>query len=336
MRKKLLAFAGLLSLLVMVALVWFFTSYHAFLTTSTTPPDRVEFTVKPGDRFKKVAEQLNRKKVVSNLFYFELLARREKATVRIKAGDYLFENPATPGEVLRRLVEGDVILNRLTLPEGLTVHEIARKMAAEELCREQEILDLAFNSRFVLSLGINADSLEGYLFPETYLFPRKTEPEQFLKIMVDMFKAKLTPEIMKAAEKQGLDRHQLVTLASIIQKESGNLEEMPIISAVFHNRLERGIALQADPTVIYGIKDFDGNLTRQHLKTPTPYNTYVQRGLPPGPIANPGLDALRAAAFPADVKYLYFVARGDGTHIFSRTLREHNRAVLQYQKRRRR
>ncbi len=152
--------------------------------------------------------------------------------------------------------------------------------------------------------------------------------------MVGQLKKHLSPAILVKADELGLDRHELLTLASIIQKEAGNVMEMPLISAVFHNRLKRGIALQADPTVIYGIADFDGNLTRKHLETPTPYNTYRKRGLPPGPIASPGQFALRAAVNPADTKSLYFVAKGDGTHEFSATLKEHNRAVRRYQLRR--
>jgi UPF0755 protein len=326
---------GTAALIAVFAATAFLSRYQSFLSTPTAPPAPMEITIERGDSFKKVAELLHRHKVVSSLFFLELLARREKIATRIKAGDYRFETPATPAEVLKRLVEGDIVLRRLTLPEGLTLREIARKMAGEKLAEEKDVIDLAFNAEFTKKLGVEANSLEGYLFPETYSFPKRTTTEQFLEMMVDMFRSKLTRDILTGASERKLNLHQLVTLASIIQKESGNVEEMPLISAVFHNRLKKGIALQADPTVIYGIKDFDGNLTRKHLRTSTPYNTYTSRGLPPGPIANPGLDALRAAAFPAEVKYLYFVSRGDGTHIFSRTLKEHNQAVLKYQKRRR-
>jgi UPF0755 protein len=155
-----------------------------------------------------------------------------------------------------------------------------------------------------------------------------------LRAMVEQLNQHLAPAMLARAEALGMNRHELLTLASIIQKEAGNVMEMPLISAVFHNRLKRGIALQADPTVIYGIADFNGNLTRKHLETPTPYNTYRKRGLPPGPIASPGLFALRAAANPATSDDLFFVARGDGTHEFSATLKEHNQAVRRYQLRR--
>ncbi len=335
MRKKLLVICGTTGLIAILVAVAFLSRYQSFLSTPAAPPAAVEITIERGDSFKKVAEQLHHHKIVSDLFFLELLARKEKIATRIKAGDYRFATKATPEEVLKRLVDGDVVLRQLTLPEGLTVREIAHRMAEEKLAEEDAVIDLAFNAEFAKKLGVEAESLEGYLFPETYSFPKKTTPEEFLKMMVDMFRAKLTQDILRGANSQDLTLHQLVTLASIIQKESGNREEMPLISAVFHNRLKRGIALQADPTVIYGIKNFDGNLTRKHLRTATPYNTYTERGLPFGPIANPGLEALSAAAFPADVKYLYFVSRGDGTHIFSKTLKEHNRAVLKYQKRRR-
>jgi len=169
------------------------------------------------------------------------------------------------------------------------------------------------------------------LFPETYLFTPGIDETRLFTMMVKQLQQKLSPELLKKAKKLNLDQHQLLTLASIIERETGDAEEMPLISSVFHNRLRKGIQLQTDPTVIYGIKDFDGNLTRKHLQTPTPYNTYIIRGLPPGPIASPGLSALQAAAVPAETKYLYFVSRGDGSHEFSATLKEHNQAVRKYQ-----
>ena len=179
MRKKVLVIVALLGLSALVAVAAFLVLYQTFLTTPAAPPATVEFTIERGDSFKKVAQQLHRRKVISNLFYFELLTRQEQAAGRIQAGDYLFEKPATPQEVLKRLVEGDILLNRLTLPEGLTVREIARKMAGEKLSTEEEITGLAFNSEFVHALGVEAESLEGYLFPETYSFPKKTSAKQF-------------------------------------------------------------------------------------------------------------------------------------------------------------
>ena len=177
--------------------------------------------------------------------------------------------------------------------------------------------------------------MEGYLFPATYLFRGLATEEEIVKTMFTVFKDTFTAEMEARAGQLGLTRHELVTLASIIEKEGGPVEEMPMVSAVFHNRLKREMRLQSDPTVIYGLEDFNGDLTREDLRTPGPYNTYRIDGLPPGPIANPGLAAMRAALFPADVGYLYFVSRNDGSHHFSESLREHNAAVRKYQKNRR-
>ena len=195
---------------------------------------------------------------------------------------------------------------------------------------------MANDPEFIKSLKLDVPNLEGYLYPETYLFTPGIDEAQLLRMLVEQFHNQLDPALLKKAKQLNLNRHQLVTLASIIEKETGLVKEMPLISSVFHNRLRRGIPLQTDPTVIYGIKNFDGNLTRNHLKTPTPYNTYMIKGLPPGPIANPGKAALNAAAEPAKSEYLYFVARGDGSHYFSKTLKEHNGAVRKYQLKRNR
>ncbi|MEN8687044.1 MAG: endolytic transglycosylase MltG, partial [Desulfuromonadales bacterium] len=232
------------------------------------------------------------------------------------------------------LVAGDIRRFQVTIPEGFNLREIAVRLAETGIGTAEDFLAPCYDPGFIKELAIEADSLEGYLFPETYTYTSSSTVRQLLRAMVDQLNRHFSPAMLERAAALQMNRHELLTLASIIQKEAGNVMEMPLISAVFHNRLKRGIALQADPTVIYGIADFDGNLTRKHLATPTPYNTYRKRGLPPGPIASPGLFALRAAANPAKTKALYFVARGDGTHEFSETLREHNRAVRRYQLRR--
>jgi UPF0755 protein len=255
-------------------------------------------------------------------------------TGQVQAGEYLFRDAASPEEILARLVAGDVRRFPFTVPEGLTLVEIAARFEKDGFGSAGEFLQVASDPALMERYLPGAESLEGYLFPETYTLDGGTTAERLIMAMLDECNRRLTPELLAAAKKNGLDRRQLVTLASIVQKEAGNNDEMPLIAAVFHNRLQRKIALQADPTVIYGLDEFDGNLTRKHLQTPTPYNTYTRPGLPPGPIANPGMAALQAAAHPADVDFLYFVARGDGTHAFSRTLKEHNQAVRRYQLRR--
>jgi UPF0755 protein len=183
-------------------------------------------------------------------------------------------------------------------------------------------------------LGVNATTLEGYLYPDTYNFPRFTKPEEILRTMVARFHQFFTPEVKAQAAALNMTEHEVVTLASIIEKETGQEDERPLIAAVFQNRLKKKYPLQSDPTVIYDIPNFDGNLTRAQLTTSTPFNTYMHPGLPPGPIANPGIKSILAALHPAPVSYLYFVSKNDGSHQFSSTLTEHNQAVHHYQKKR--
>lgn len=303
----------------------------AFLYRSVGPEEPVTITLRPGTTLSGAASLLEREGIVTSALSFRLLARVRGAERSLHAGEYLFDRESTPGQVLERLVTGDVKRFRITIPEGLALREIAALLEQQPLADPQQFLALAFDPDFVKDQDIEADSLEGYLFPETYTLSTGDSADVLISAMLRQFHRRLSPDMVAAAGKYKLSIHQLVTLASIIQKEAGNIEEMPLISAVFHNRLRRGMPLQADPTVIYGIDNFDGNLTRKHLETPTPYNTYRMRGLPAGPITNPGADALAAAAFPAQVDFLYFVARGDGTHAFSATLREHNAAVRRFQ-----
>ncbi|HEY7745466.1 MAG TPA: endolytic transglycosylase MltG [Desulfuromonadales bacterium] len=305
--------------------------FASFVFQPVTPAASALVNVTPGLPLAEVAGRLQDAGVVRSASGFKLLAWLRGDVNRIKAGPYDFSGPAKPGSVLDRLVAGDVRRQRLTIPEGFSLREIAARIEAEGLGRAETILRLARDPKFIAGLGIASPTLEGYLFPETYLFASGTPEDRIIKAMVRQFKSRLAPDLVEGAARLGLDPHQLVTLASIIQKEAGTRTEMPVIAAVFHNRLRRKMPLQADPTVIYGIADFNGNITRKDLRTPTPYNTYRMAGLPPGPIASPGEDALRAAAFPAKADYLYFVARGDGTHAFSKNLLEHNRAVRHYQ-----
>jgi len=327
-RRKLLI-AGLLILLLPVAGL----TLHVvrFTVTPVTPAGPTTLSIRSGSSLNQVARQLEVSGVVSSALYTRLLARLRGQAQLIQAGDYAFNDPATPLEILDRLVHGDVIRMQITIPEGFTLAQIAARTDSVLPGQGEPLRKLAHDPAFIAACGLPADSLEGYLFPETYTVTAGTTAGELLRQMLNQFERHWTPALQSAAQELKMSRHQLVTLASIIQKEAGNRDEMPLIAAVFHNRLRRGMLLQADPTVIYGIADFDGNLTRRHLETVTPYNTYRVRGLPPGPIASPGQDALQAAAFPAQADYLYFVATGDGTHHFSATLKEHNQAVKRYQ-----
>jgi UPF0755 protein len=325
-RIRLLIALGLLIAALVPAVRW-----ALFLHRPVLREPGITVVVPPGAAFGSVAVQLEQSGIVSSAAGFKTLARLRGVTGKIQAGEYLFQKPAPPGRVLDRLLAGDIIRLQLTVPEGFSLREIAARLTSAEFVDTAAFLPLATDPEYIRTLGINADSLEGYLFPETYTFGSRTTSRELLRAMVAQFKKRTPADLLQQAKKHGLNRHQLVTLASIIQKEAGSNEEMPLISAVFHNRLKKGMPLQADPTVIYGIEEFDGNLTRRHLLEPTPYNTYRMTGLPPGPIANPGSEALQAAADPAPVDYLYFVARGDGSHQFSSTLAEHNAAVRHFQ-----
>ncbi|HDH97357.1 MAG TPA: endolytic transglycosylase MltG, partial [Proteobacteria bacterium] len=249
----------------------------------------------------------------------------------IKAGVYELDLPLYPSELLGKLTGGRQKLRRITIPEGLTIREMDALLADRGVLAEGEFERYCRNPDNAGRYGIEAESLEGFLFPDTYLVPYDISVDKLVDVMVGRFREVFDPNLVADAERLGMSILEAVTLASMIEKETALDEEKPLISAVFHNRLKRGMKLQCDPTVIYGLEDFDGNLTREDLKNPHPYNTYVHSGLPPGPICNPGRTSLVAAVRPADVDYLYFVAKRDGSHHFSSTYSEHRRAVLKYQ-----
>jgi len=320
-------------LLVLLALIASYAGlFLAFLNRLQVPPTPVVVNITPGSSFTSVAKKLHQDQIIADLFLFRVLAKVTGAENDIKAGEYDFRLPATPLVVLDRLVNGDVRRYQVTIPEGFNLMEIAARFEAVGIVPASRFLELTSDPEFLKAQKLEAPSLEGYLFPETYTYISGTPVKELLASMVAQFRQRLKPEVVSAARDHGLDEYQLVTLASIVQKEAGNDAEMPLIAAVFLNRLKKRIPLQADPTVIYGLgREFDGNITRAHLRMPTPYNTYTMVGLPAGPIASPGEVALQAVAFPADVKYLYFVAKGDGTHTFSHTLKDHNAAVRKYQ-----
>lgn len=269
----------------------------------------------------------------ADLFRFYLVVQGIASKVR--AGDYEFHPQMTPKQVAQRLLKGDFKIYRFTIPEGWTLARIADYLDRKQLAQREEFLFFGHDPEFIQSLGLNVDSLEGYLFPSTYETYYTKDAKELIRLMVTTFQNSLSDEMKKRSEDLGLTPHMLVTLASIVEKETGRPEERPLIAAVFSNRLKLKMPLQSDPTTIYGIKDFDGNLTRRDLETYTPYNTYVIPGLPPGPIANPGRDALLAVLYPAEVDYLYFVSKNNGSHIFAKTLKEHNRNVKKYQLKRR-
>lgn len=252
----------------------------------------------------------------------------------LKAGEYRFDAPATSLEVIDRLARGDVYRRLLTFREGLTIAEMARVFEERGFGTAADFERAASNVSLIADLDQAAPDLEGYLFPETYAFPRGTSAEQVVAQMVAHFKEAYDADLRAKAAAAGLTTRQVMTIASLVEKETGRPEERPQVAAVYRNRLALGMPMQADPTVIYGLNkagQYAGNLTRENLQFDSPYNTYRYAGLPPGPIAAPGRASLAATLDPAAVKYLYFVSRNDGSHVFAETLAEHNRNVREWQ-----
>jgi len=307
-----------------------------YRTPQGDPELTVIYTISRGQSFNTTARQLAQAGLCTSETKLRFVATLLGLDKKIKAGEYRLSGAMPPQAILSILTSGRVHLRKLTIPEGYTVKQIAAVVEKNGLGKAAHITDLCFSEPFIrrMNLPDDAPSLEGYLFPETYLFEKGTTEEAILTAMVDRFKAVFTATLQRDGRTLGLTPNQVVTLASIIEKETGAPFERPLISSVFHNRLKKRMRLETDPTVIYGIKDFNGNITRKDLRRRTPYNTYVIKGLPPGPIASPGLAALTAAVRPDDTPYLYFVSKKDGSHHFSRTLREHSKAVRKYQLRR--
>jgi UPF0755 protein len=252
----------------------------------------------------------------------------------LKAGEYRFDHPMSARDVLAKIARGDVDLITITFPEGLTIADMAHLYESHGFGPAADFKAAAKETSAIRELDPAASDLEGYLFPETYALPRRAHAPELVRAMTDRFQKILTPELRGQAAARGLTVRQLVTLASLVEKETARPEERPIVAAVYSNRIRLGMGLQCDPTVIYALQKagrYDGNIRRDDLMFDSPYNTYRYAGLPPGPIAAPGKGSLEAAANPADNDFLYFVSRNDGTHEFARTLSEHNRNVQKFQ-----
>jgi UPF0755 protein len=326
-----------LYILVAFVALAFIVAFAVIIQYSSTPinpygnKDAVVLVDIPtGASFVKTTEILNRAGLVKSRFLFYCLALTKQATRSIRAGEYEFNDTMTPGAVIDKLLRGEIKCYRITIPEDFTIKEIAERLAEFRLIDEKIFMALAYDRDFLGTLGIKAKSIEGYLFPETYILDRSMSTRQIMKIMVSQFWKRVTPEMVQRAQELGFDVNQFVTFASIVGKESGNQPEKPMIAAVFYNRLRKRMPLQSDPTAVYDLEDFNGKVRRSHLKRNSPYNTYIIRGLPPGPIANPGIDSLNATLNPAQVNYLYFVSKKDGSHYFSASLDKHNEAINHY------
>ncbi len=305
--------------------------YGLYINTPAPGSGTATVFIPKGAGVRQIKAILGREGVIKDDIRFLLLARLTGRSNRLRAGEFALDRGLRPTEILKILEKGEVIQHRLTIPEGLTLRQIAALYAQGEWVKQEEFLALCTEPHFIATLGIKQDSLEGYLFPDTYTLVRgESTAHAIITTMTRRF-LNVWQEIT-AENTSSMDRHKVVTLASIIEKETAAAEERPLIAQVFLNRLQSSMRLQSDPTVIYGLTDFNGNLTRKDLRQKTPYNTYVIKGLPPGPICNPGQAAIEAVFQPAKSDALYFVSKNDGTHFFSKTLKQHNRAVRKYQK----
>lgn len=284
-----------------------------------------------GIGFMEIIDILDNAGLVDNKPFFYTLAIMKGAARQIRAGEYELSDAMSPIDIINKLVQGDIKAYPVTIPEDFTVKEIAARLAANKLVPEKTFLKLAFDQNFVKTLNIPGKTLEGYLYPETYKLDRSMGSKEIIQLMNQQFWKRFTPDMRQRATAMGMTITEVVTLASIIGKETGFKDEKPLISAVFHNRLKKGMKLQSDPTAVYNLDDFDGKIRKSHLLRDAPHNTYRNNGLPPGPIANPGIDSLTAALYPAKVNYLYFVANNNGSHQFSSTLIDHHQAVSKYQ-----
>ena len=290
--------------------------------------------IPPGAGPASIGRRLVDAGVIRDTLGFRYELTRTGSGRRLQAGEYRFDRPMTIKEVVAKIVRGDVYLQPITFREGLTILDMAQLFESRGFGPAADFISAASDRAAIHDVDPVARNLEGYLFPDTYAMPRHATAPQLVARMVDGFQKVLTPTLRAAADARGLSVRELVTLASIVEKETAKPEERPLVAAVYGNRLKIGMALQCDPTVIYALQRagrYNGNLTRADLQWDSPYNTYRYPGLPPGPIAAPGQASLEAAAHPADVPYIYFVSRGDGSHAFATTLDEHNRNVLEFQ-----
>ncbi|MBN2231234.1 MAG: endolytic transglycosylase MltG [Deltaproteobacteria bacterium] len=297
----------------------------------TIPPQ--EFTITPGTPANRIGRDLETAGCITSAWRFRLLLRLQNTAGALQAGTYRFPPRSSPATIIDMLCSGRVAVYQLTVPEGLTLREIAGLVERAGICPAADFAAAAAAPALLERHGITAPNAEGYLFPDTYGYTRADDGAALTERMVNTFNRRFAAATADSSPRAAArSRHELITIAAIIEKETAVPEEKPLVAAVIYNRLDRRMHLACDPTVIYGLgEEFDGNLRRCDLRHPSPYNTYRHRGLPPGPICSPGFAAIAAAVRPAEVDYLYFVARPDGRHHFSATLSEHNRAVRRYQ-----
>lgn len=309
--------------------------FLAYITARLLTPlpygnNSMEFKIDKGMTYKQVVDAMAQKKLIRDRWVFLVLGRLSNITNKVKAGYYPIWGNMSPWQIFRALKLGKIIEYEITVVPGDSLREIADKFSALGIMDKEAFTKLCVKRDLLDSLDIDAPSLEGYLFPETYKFPKGLEAEDILSNMVYKLREKYNAEMFDRTYALNLNERDVLTMASIIEKEAVVDSERPVIAGVYYNRLKKKMPLQADPTAIYGVKSSSEKILKQDLMRKTRYNTYTINGLPPGPIASPGLKSIIAALYPADVPYLYFVSNNDGTHNFSTTLDSHTEAVRAY------
>jgi UPF0755 protein len=299
------------------------------------PVSIVELEVEPGRSATSILDELEDRGAIESALRARLFLTHVLDSPPLQAGEYRFELPTITPAVLDKLIRGEVVARPVTLLEGWTMEEMASHLAISGFGDQSRFLDLMSSAELVADIAPQAQTLEGFLFPDTYAFTRNADERAIVEMLVATFRRRLGRDVLPVTGPIE-DLERVVTLASIVEREASLDEERPLVAGVYANRLRRGMALFADPTVIYALQRegrWNGNLRRQDLEIDSPYNTYRYPGLPPGPICSPGVSSLLAAAAPVETDYLYFVSRNDGSHVFAATLAEHNRNVEQWQRR---
>lgn len=312
--------------------LYFFKGYQDVYRVRTVPDAQRSYSVPAGQSLTRLLQDLHQKDMSPQPFYVRIALWRHDPNIMIKRGSYSLPEKASAWEIIQLLGSGRVNLRKLTIPEGLDLWETAKLLGRSPWGDEATFLKLLQDPTPILSIDGKAANLEGYLYPETYFFPEDATPQEIVMTMINHFQAE-TRELRSQLTGSGFTLREWVTMASLIEKETAVPDERPRIAGVFANRTKRGMLLQCDPTIIYSLKldnRYRGKIYKSEIRYDHPYNTYVYKGLPPGPIASPGRASLAATLAPEQHKFLYFVARKDGTHAFSRSLREHNRAVRRY------
>ncbi len=319
--------------IILISVVILCTLYAAadFLIPLPIGYKSIEIEIPKGTNFRQAVEILSKEGLVRDKNLFIIIGRLSGLDRKIKAGYYSIHGSMSPFDIFRMLKNGQIIEYEITIVEGDSLREIGEKLSEKNIIDKDGFIKLSSDEEFLASHEIDAPTFEGYLFPDTYKVPKGMDPKDAIGMMIIRLREKYSGELKVKTSEIGLSEREVLTLASIIEKEAITPKERPLISAVYHNRLKKGIPLQADPTVIYGIKSF-GVITARDVRRKTPYNTYVIKGLPPGPIASPGIKSIIAALYPANVPYMFFVSNNDGTHNFSVTPGEHQAAVELYRK----